>query len=207
MGDIVIFGNYTINIYSEIAGLLALIVVIIGYFGKTRKQFYLTQVIANVLLSTGFIIKGNWLAGIGIAIATARSLTFLLFDLKGKNVPLYVVGVFILMFIGNGIYNWSNALDLLSIIALILNTIFCLIKDQKTMKLCMILPVTLTIVYDIFAVFITKTILKSIELGAIIVYFVKIKIESNKKDKELNKEKVVQELTSNANEKDVAEKI
>ena len=84
MGDIVIFGNYTINIYSEIAGLLALIVVIIGYFGKTRKQFYLTQVIANVLLSTGFIIKGNWLAGIGIAIATASNITFLIIFLKNK---------------------------------------------------------------------------------------------------------------------------
>lgn len=177
--EIVLFGKYTINLYTEIVGLIALIVVIVGYFGKTRKLFYFTQVLANILLSTGFLIKGNFLAGIGIAIATARSLTFLIFDIKDKDVPKYLVGIFIVLFIANGIYNWTNALDLLSIVALITNTLFCQIKEQKIMKLCMTIPVSLTIIYDIFSLFLTKTILKIIELLAIIIFFIKIKLQDN----------------------------
>ena len=79
--EITLFGKFTLNLYTEIMGIIALIIVIIGYFGKTRKIFYLTQVLANVALSTGFLFKGNLLAGIGIAIATLRSLTFLIFDI------------------------------------------------------------------------------------------------------------------------------
>ena len=178
--EITLFGKFTLNLYTEIMGIIALVIVIIGYFGNTRKIFYLTQVLANIALSTGFLFKGNLLAGIGIAIATIRSLTFLIFDLKNKDVPKLLVGAFIIFFIVNGIINWSGYLDLLSIIALITNTLFCQIKDQKIMKLCMLIPVGLTVVYDIFSLFITKTILKTIELVSIIIFFVKTKIDEKK---------------------------
>ena len=183
--EITILGKFTINLYTEIMGIIALIIIVIGYFGKTRKTFYLTQVVANIALSTGFLFKGNLLAGIGIALATIRSLTFLLFDLKNRDVPKYMVVTFIALFIINGIINWSSIIDLLSITALITNTLFCQIKDQKKMKLCMIIPVSLTIIYDIFAMFVTKTILKTIELISIIIFFVKTKKEE-KVDNQVN---------------------
>ncbi|MBQ7308348.1 MAG: YgjV family protein [Clostridia bacterium] len=178
--EITPFGKYTLNLYTEIMGIVALIIVVIGYFGKTRKQFYFTQVLANIALSTGFLFKGNLLAGIGIAIATLRSLTFLVFDVKNKDVPIYLVGAFIAFFVINGIINWSGIIDLLSIIALVTNTLFCQIKDQKKMKFCMLLPVSLTIVYDVFCLFITKTILKTIELVSIIIFFVNATLKEKK---------------------------
>ena len=197
--EITLFGKFTLNLYTEIMGIIALIIVIIGYFGKTRKIFYFTQVLANVALSTGFLFKGNLLAGIGIAIATLRSLTFLIFDIKNKDVPKLLVGAFILFFIVNGIINWSGYLDLLSIIALITNTLFCQIKDQKIMKLCMLLPVSLTIIYDIFSFFITKTILKTIELVSIIIFFAKTKFEEKKESQNLQNQQTEELKTQNNN--------
>ena len=110
-----------------------------------------------------------------------------------------MVGAFILFFIVNGIINWSGYLDLLSIIALITNTLFCQIKDQKIMKLCMLLPVSLTIIYDIFSFFITKTILKTIELVSIIIFFAKTKFEEKKESQNLQNQQTEELKTQNNN--------
>ena len=186
-----------INLYTEIIGLIALVVVIIGYTGNTKKQFYLTQTIANILLSIGFLIKGNLLSGIGIAIATVRSLTFLIFDLKNKQVPYYLVGLFIALLIANGIYCWTGIFDLLSIVALICNTIFCMIKDQRKMKIFMISPVSMTIIYDIIAVFILKAILKIIELISILIFLISKKKKSETNENNLKNQENTLIETSN----------
>ena len=170
-----IFPEVTTNyIISQSLGLCALIVVCVGYFLKTRQQFFITQIMGNCLIAFSYFFLGTFFACIGVGIACVRSLIFYVYEIKNKLVPLWLIGIICILTVINCAVFWSGLLDLLPLISLLIFTFAFRIKDDFTMKLFLLIACFMFAVFNFCAYHYTGLILKTIEIIVIIIALVKI---------------------------------
>jgi hypothetical protein len=183
------------EVLSLIAGFFALSAVVFAYFTK-KKSFYLFfQLVCIIFLIISYFFNLQFFAMIGLSIGLCRTLTFFLFEKKGKFAPIYVSCIFgtatiASYFIVNfAILKDAQPLDILCLSALVMYAFIFRIRNLKIVRYTMLLPTLLSILFNILtgaAIFATMSYV--FELGANIVsifkYHVFAKPEQNSKELE-----------------------
>jgi len=181
----IITTNYII---SQCIGICALIIVCIGYFLKTRQNFFITQIIGNCLIATSYFFLGTFFTCIGVAIACVRSIIFYVYEKKGKNVPWWLIGIICMVIIINCIIFWSGPLDLLPLTSLMIFTIAFRIKNDLILKSFLLLACFMFTTFTICKYDYSGLILKIFEINVIIIAMIKIYINQKRKIKAIIKE-------------------
>ena len=182
-----IFLSMTTNyLISQLIGLLSLTTLIISYFVKNRKHFFIAQIIANLFITASYFFLGTYFASIGVALATIRTLVFLIFEKQNKEVPNWLVLTFCTILAINCIIFWNSIFDILPLIALCLYTISFKQKDGKKMKTIILIANITFLTFNILNLDIIGSICKGIELIALTIAIIKLtKQEKTKRTTEI----------------------
>ena len=167
-------------ILAQIFGFVALVLVCIGYFLKSKTSFLLLTVIANFLYALAFFVVGAFVGGALTFISIVRCLYLYFAEKHNFKYKLHFLNIFIVLYIASTIIFWESPLDLMALLSSSLFTLGYAIKNMQTMRYVLIIPNTLLVVYNTLATTYTSAILDFIEILVIIVAI--IRFYKHKKD-------------------------
>lgn len=170
-------------IVSQVAGGIALVLVVIGYFVKDKIKFLFLNAIANVFYALSFIFANSFVAGIGTFISILRVFLLFIFEKKNKPYPIYLLIIFSIVYIINGIIFFTDFYDIIPICTSILFSSAMWIKNMEYVRYAMLLPNILITIYALIRAVYTSALLDFMEVVVIIVAIIYFHI---KKKKEFN---------------------
>ena len=170
-------------ILAQIFGFVALILVCVGYFLKSKTSFLLLTVIANFFYALAFFVVGAFVGGALTFISIARCLYLYFAEKHNFKYKLHFLSIFIILYIASTIIFWESVLDIMALLSSSLFTLGYAIKNMQTMRYILIIPNTLLVIYNIIATTYTSALLDFIEIVVIIVAI--IKFIKHKKDTNL----------------------
>lgn len=174
-------------ILAQIFGGIALVLVCIGYFFKTKSALMIIQIIANFFYAGAFFVVGSYV-GAGLTMISLLRCVYLYFaEKKHFKYTLHMLPIFIILYTTITIIFWNNAFDIMSLIASVIFTIGFAIKNLQTMRYVLIFPNAILVVYNIITTTYASALLDFIETIVIIVAIVKFYF-NNKKTKTTDKE-------------------
>lgn len=167
-------------VVAQILGVVALVLVSIGYFFKDRFKFLLMQVIANAFYASAFLVVGAYVGGVITFISIARCL-YIYFAQKYSFKYFYpFLLIFIVCYIVVTIVFWSAWVDIMPLITATIFTVGLSIKNLQTARCVFLIPNVILIVYNIFATTYASALLDFIEVVVIIVAIIKFCIENKR---------------------------
>lgn len=152
--------------FALIASFIAMAFVVVAYFVRKKSNYLLCQLLCVVFLIISYFFTVQFFAMIGLAIGLSRTLTFFIYESKGKKAPLICAFVFsgltvLSYFIVNwGILKTAQPLDILCLASLILNAFIFRIRNLKIVRYTMLIPTVLSILFNLLthaAIFATLT--------------------------------------------------
>jgi hypothetical protein len=160
-------------IIAQILGIIALIIVSVGYFLKKKTHFLLIQVVANLFYATAFIVVGAYVGGIITYISLFRCI-FLYYSEKKdiKNFYPYL-SIFFALYILTTIIFWKGIFDLIPLVTASLFTIGFSIKSLHKGKYILLVANILLVIYNILKTTYANAILDLIESIVLIIAIIK----------------------------------
>lgn len=155
-------------ILSQVMGGVALIIYLISYFFKERKNFLIFQFVGDLFYALSYIFDGSLVAGINTFISMACVLVLFILTEKKKEAKIYLFFIFASLYIINGAIFFTDAFDLIPIITSVLFTMGYFAKTMKLTKIFMLLPNIFLVVYGIARGVYTSALLDAIECVVII---------------------------------------
>ena len=167
------------TIIAQVLGGIALILVCIGYFVKTKSTFMIIQVVANFFYASAFFVVGAFV-GAGLVMISLFRCIYLYFCEKYTfKYTLHFLTIFITLYIVTTILLWQSPFDLMPLSSSLLFTLGYTIQNLQTMRYVLIAPNAILVVYNIITTTYTSALLDFIEVVVIIVAIVKCIKESN----------------------------
>ena len=170
-------------ILAQIFGFVALILVCIGYFLKSKTSFLMLTVFANFFYALAFFVVGAFVGGALTFISIGRCLYLYFAEKHNFKYTLHFLSIFIVLYIASTIIFWASPLDLMAILSSSFFTLGYAIKNMQTMRYVLLIPNSLLVIYNILATTYTSAILDFIEIIVIIVAI--IQFAKHKKDTKL----------------------
>ena len=149
-------------------GGVALIIYLISYFFKERKNFLIFQFVGDLFYALSYIFDGSLVAGINTFISMACVLVLFILTEKKKEAKIYLFFIFASLYIINGAIFFTDAFDLIPIITSVLFTMGYFAKTMKLTKIFMLIPNIFLVVYGIARGVYTSALLDAIECVVII---------------------------------------
>lgn len=167
-------------ILAQILGGIALILVCIGYFLKTKSAFMIIQTIANFFYASAFFVVGAYVGAGLVIISLFRCIYLYIAEKKSFKYTLYFLPIFVVMYITITIVFWKNFFDFMPLIASTFFTIGFTIKNLQAMRYFLIIPNAVLVVYNILTTTYTSALLDFIEIIVIIFAIVKFYRDSKR---------------------------
>lgn len=174
-------------ILSQIFGIIALAIVSIGYFVKHKSKFLTTQILANLFYASAFLMVKAYVAGIITIISIFRCIYIYISEKNNFQHMVYYLPIFILFYIIIGIVFWNHPYDFLPIITSSLFTLSFAIQNLQKMRILLIIPNTILIVYNILVMTYANALLDFIEVLVIVIAILKHHIDNKKQFTTLDK--------------------
>ena len=177
------------RVLALIAGFIAMAFVIMAYFVKKKALYLLFQILCILFLIVSYFFSVQFFAMIGLAVGLCRTVTFFIFENKGKVAPIYWSFIFSALTIASyftvnfGILKTAQPLDILCLLALCAYAFIFRIRNLKIVRFAMIIPTGLSILFNILtnaAIFATMSYV--FELGANIVSIFKYHVFNKKEN-------------------------
>ncbi|MBQ7339676.1 MAG: YgjV family protein [Clostridia bacterium] len=186
-----------IKIVADIASFIAMVLIATSYFVKNKRNYLFFQLVGIVFLILSFFFSVMFVAMIGLSIGLLRTITFFIYEKKGKKAPLIWSFVFSALtiggyFIAQAIKDTATPYDVMNIIALCMYAFIFRIRDIRVVKFTMLVPTVLSILYNLLSsapIFnaLSYTIELIANIVSIITYYTimsRKNIAKNKKQKE-----------------------
>ena len=171
-----------------IASFIAMAFVVASYFVKKKEYYLLCQLLCIAFLVVSYFFTVQFFAMIGLAVGLFRTITFFVYEKKGKTAPLVwsfiLAGLTILSYIivNFVILKSAQPLDILCLVALVGYAFIFRIRNLKIVRYTMIFPTVLSILFNLLtdaAIFVTLTYM--FELVANVVSIFKYHVFNKKK--------------------------
>ena len=140
---------------SLIASFIAMVFVMLAYFVKKKERYLLFQLLCIVFLIISYFFSKQFFAVIGLSVGMCRTITFFMYESKGKIAPigwsfLFSALTIVAYFTVNlGILKTAQPLDILCLSALIAYAFIFRIRNLKIVRFTMIVPTILSILFNI----------------------------------------------------------
>lgn len=171
------------RVLALIASFIAMAFVIMSYFVKKKAYYLLFQLLCIAFLIVSYFFSLQFFAMIGLAVGLFRTLTFFVYENKGKKAPIFWPFLFSGLtlasyFIVNyGILQTAQPLDALCLIALIMYAFIFRMRNLKVVRYTMLFPTGLSILFNVLTnAVLFATLTYVFELGANVVSIFKYHI-------------------------------
>ncbi len=171
-------------IISQIVGIIALLLVCVSYFFKSKKFFLIFQIIANLFYGLSYIFVNIYGAGIITLISILRCLYLYFSEKYNFKQAIYFLPIFVVSYIIVGVIYLNSLLDIIPIITATIFTFSFYIKDMQIMRYTCLVPQVMLIIYAFLCKTYANALLNLIESLVIVVSIIKFYIE-NKQKKEI----------------------
>lgn len=146
----------TIKLIADIISFIAMGLIAVSYFVKKKAGYLLFQFLGIIFLILSYLFSGLYVAMLGLSVGLIRTITFLLYENKGKKAPIVWSFVFSIMTIGSyflakALGTIPNQFDAINIIALCMYAFIFRIRDIRVVKFCMLIPTVMSILYNILS--------------------------------------------------------
>lgn len=158
--------NYII---SQVLGFISLILICASYFFKDKNKFLILEIVANVFYASALLVLSAWSGGIVVCISTVRCIFLLLCNKFNYKHTVKFLPIFFTAYLVTGIVFWTAWYDILPIFIGSLFTVGFYIKNNITMRIVLIIPNTLSIIYDYIVNAHSNALLNVIEVTVIII--------------------------------------
>ena len=166
-------------ILAQVFGGIALLIICIGYFVKTKSTFLLTQVAGNFFYALAFLVVGAYVGFWLVMISLSRCIYIYFAEKYSFKYLIHFLSVFIVLYIVTTIIFWGTPFDLMPLVSSILFTIGYTIHNMQLMRYILIIPNTLLVIYNILTTTYTSSLLDFIEVVVIVVAIIKFYKDKN----------------------------
>ena len=169
------------NIFAQIFGILALIIMFLGYQKKSKKEFLSMQIFMNICFGFQYFLLNAFSALASNIISIIKSTIFYKYEKEEKNIPLLFLIIFEIIIIISGIFTYNGFYSIIPLFIAILYTYGTWQKElQNTYKIGVFVSI-LWIYYNFIVGAYVAVIGSIIELIASISGVIKIKnVKANK---------------------------
>ena len=133
-----------------IIGLFTLGFSIWGMQCKSMKYIIISQIIANLCLGVQLVIEGAYAPAINTLPALVLTFISYAFGAKNKDIPRWMVLLFVAIFTIVTIFAFVDAFDLLTMVATWFFAIAITRKKSYQARVCSLTNLTFYLIYDIF---------------------------------------------------------
>ena len=114
-----------------------------------KKTILFCYVIANFAYGTNYLLLGGISGAIICIVEGFETLINGIIEDKGKKVPIWLIGLYIIIALGIGIFTYISLIDLLAIIGGILYVLLITVKKESDIRKLTFILMILWIIYDI----------------------------------------------------------
>ncbi|MBR1987810.1 MAG: YgjV family protein [Clostridia bacterium] len=168
-------------ILAQIFGIIALVLVCIGYFTKTKPTFLIIQTIANFFYASAFYVVEAYVGAFIVVISIFRCMYLYFAEKHSFKYKIHLLPIFVVLYTIITIIFWQNPYDFMPLITTIMFTFGFTIKNMKKMLYFLIIPNVILVVYNILTTTYASALLDLIE--AIVIVVAIIKLNKNKETK------------------------
>lgn len=119
------------NIYAQIFGTIAMLLLIASYFNTQKKEYLFTQILCNIFFAIQYLILNATTAVINTFIAITRSIVFYLYTKRKKEIPIKTLIIFEILIL---LLIITTCKDLISILPLLIAALYTYGTWQKNLK-------------------------------------------------------------------------
>ena len=136
--------SYTLSFIATVLGL-------IEPFNKKMSAILIFNFAGNLLVAVSYLLVGG-ISGAGICfVACAQVVINYIFDLKGKKVPYWLVGVYLIAFLSVNLLTFAYWYDVFSLTASVLFVLSVAQSNAKYYRILYFLNSTVWVLYDCLA--------------------------------------------------------
>ena len=146
-----------IKTWALIFSFIAMLLIAVSYFVKTKGGFLVFQGSGIVFLILSYLCNGQYFAMIGLGIGLARCVIFYLYERQEKEAPIaWCYALCALSVAAYGVVNlWIlqtfHPADVVYLIGLVLYMFIFRIRNIKTVRFLILIPTALSIAYNVWA--------------------------------------------------------
>ena len=174
--------------WAFIVSVVVMLVMCCSYFFKRKSLYLLTQGVGIAFLMAAYILLKEYFAMVGLVIGLLRSVTYLLYEWKNKETPIWwailfsILGVACYFIVNVWIQGSAKPYDLIYLVGLVAYAFIFRIRNLKLLRYLVLIPTGLSIVYNALLGVETLFVVisYSFEMGANIVAIVKFRIQEKK---------------------------
>jgi len=160
-------------ILAQILGFIALIIVCVGFFLKTKSSFMIAQVAANFFYASAFLVVDAYVGAVLVTISLFRCIYLYYAEKYNFKYKIHLIPIFLLLYLTMTILFWDNPYDWLPLCSSTLFTIGYTLNNFQTMRYVLIIPNSILVVYNILSTTYTSALLDFVEIFVIIIAIVK----------------------------------
>lgn len=137
------------DIISQICGLIVSAAAITSMQLKNIKLILMCLLVCNGVGAASYILLGG-LSGCGIyLVALAQTVVCFLFRIKDKKVPVWVAGMFLILYIICSVMTYHSPVDVISALAAITCALSLVQEKPSRYRIFMLLNGILWMIYDV----------------------------------------------------------
>ena len=143
------------ELLKYISSFIAMALVGSSYFFKKKSLYLLFQFLGIIFLILSYFFSLEFVAMIGLIVGLARTLTFFLYEEKGKNANIWWAVLFSALtigayFLGSHLKGENKGYyDLLYVVGLCMYAFIFRIRDFRIVRFTCLVPTVLSIVYNV----------------------------------------------------------
>lgn len=162
-------------IIAQILGMIALILVCLGYFQKKKTSFLIFQVFANIFYAFSFLVQGAFVGAFLTFISVLRSIIFYICQKKEFKYTYIFLILILISYVTTTIIFWDSWFDIIPLITSTIFTFAFYIKDIRLTRFIMIPPNAMLVLYNIYTKTYVNSLLAILEIGIAIISNIKSK--------------------------------
>lgn len=175
-------------ILAQAFGGIALVIVCVGYFLRSKAKFMITQVLSDVFYSLAFFVVGEFVGGSIVCVSILRCIYIYIAESKNFKYMHHFLPIFIAAYVVLTAVFWENAFDLMPLFSSILFTIGYVMKNLQAMRCLLIVPNVVLVVYNILTTTYVSAVLDFVEVVVIVTAILKFYFEEKRQKKNLDNE-------------------
>lgn len=162
-------------IIAQIFGLIALVLIGISYFCKTKSIFHILQTCADAFYGCAYFFVNSYVAGF-ITLVSAMRCAYLFFAEKYNfKYTYHFLSVFILGYVVMTIVFWQSWTDIIPLCTSILFTIAYSIENLQLLRYISLIPNIILVGFNIYSFTFVSAILDFMEVIIIVIAIIKFK--------------------------------
>lgn len=141
--------------WAFLVSLIAMLLISSSYFVKRKSQYLTLQGLGICFLILSYFFTGEYFAMVGLTIGLGRSLTYLLFEVKDKEVGVFwpilfsVLGIMAYFVINLLILKTAKPVDIIYLLSLTGYAFIFRIRNLDLLRYIVLIPTGLAILYTV----------------------------------------------------------